>query len=364
MKTLLFVRPCSRSPGGSLALAALIAFGTLTSVCQAVTVPASPVGTWDCVMSGARSGVVYMTFASDGTFTMAEALVPKKLSTSNSATDRGGSTIGRPGDTTSSNSLPAYTNIFGFETPAGKWAFDDKGRVVGFFTETTVPSCSTNQVQYANTTETNAAFPYLPVNTPQTNWAADSQTFCVYVTLGTDTNTSPSIYTNQTICYSNVVTCLALTNQINFTGKASPGKRLSLVASTPSGKSTITGVPAVGLADFSGNYLGVKRLPGPLIYYELFTLGFRGTGNYTNAYTVTGSGPGYSYLTQGAIAIVSSQNKISLVFDMDPDGKVVRAVTGSFNRNRMTGSLEGIEDTAAADSAAARPRMTFKINHQ
>src|SRR5947209_11632836 len=42
----------------------------------------SPVGTWDCVISGARNGLAYLTFSGDingGTFAGYEVLVPKSV---------------------------------------------------------------------------------------------------------------------------------------------------------------------------------------------------------------------------------------------------------------------------------------------
>src|SRR4051812_31575267 len=69
------------------------------------TAPKSPVGlTWDCVISGARNGLAYLTFSDDGTFSGYEILVPKVLGAPSTQTNLLAGDIG--------------TNGLGFRPPA------------------------------------------------------------------------------------------------------------------------------------------------------------------------------------------------------------------------------------------------------
>src|SRR5437588_2390492 len=121
---------------------------------------ATPVGTWDFVMSGNRVGVAYITFFDDSTFSGYEIIVPKRSNPDqltearNFETEtRSGIPTGGTGGSTGSSSTAA-TNIFGLEHVSGPWGFDVKGRVIGSFLETLVGTCTTNIV-VSSTTVTN-----------------------------------------------------------------------------------------------------------------------------------------------------------------------------------------------------------------
>src|SRR5947209_8473437 len=84
---------------------------------------ATPVGTWDFVMSGSREGVAYITFFDDSTFSGYEIIVPKRQNTNElveARSDVGESRGGLPPGIGSSGA--GGTNIFGFEPVSGPWA--------------------------------------------------------------------------------------------------------------------------------------------------------------------------------------------------------------------------------------------------
>src|SRR5205814_903141 len=114
------------------------------------------------------------------------------------------------------------THIFGSQFIGGPWHFDGKGRVVGYFIETTTPVCATNAVPV-----TNAPFVSSSPVSLQTNFFEDQ--YCV---IFPDTNTIGPVFTNPVVCFSNAVTCTATTNQISFRAKIHPGKSISLASST------------------------------------------------------------------------------------------------------------------------------------
>jgi hypothetical protein len=99
------------------------------------------------------------------------------------------------------------------------------------------------------------------------------------------------------------------TNRVSFTGTVSPGKRLTLLASSIHGKITYTGVPlSASLPDISGNWYGVKQA-GTHKSGEFFAIG--ASGDPYLFYVDTGAGPGYD-LT--GIVMISSKKKIAFDF--------------------------------------------------
>ncbi len=294
-----------RQLGRAVSASALLLLGFAAS---GQVVPKSPVGTWNCVMSGAREGLAIITIFEDGNFTADEILVPKKPRISTAGSDPRGST-GRTPDVTSTNSvLPSVTDIYGAEHPNGRWGFDSRGRVMGYFYEITRPEYATNS--------------------------------------------------------DDVVTATAVTNAISFVGSVVPGRRLTLLASTPSGKVNLRGVPDMPVADASGSWSGEKRA-GQLRYNEFFTL--TRVSPDANVYMVQGDGPGYAY---SGIAMTCPQKKLAMVLGIDPVFPVVtdpnavpalvRASFGGVNFRRFNGTLHSVEGAGDADVQ----RFNFKVERQ
>src|SRR6266850_889588 len=206
---------------------ALLSAAGVPPAAQGAT-PVSPVGTtWDCVISGTRQGVGFLTFAGDpstgdATLSLIEIIVPTahKSSASGTSADRGISGDDTRTGTTVSGSFvrPPFTNLFGIVilprndttnfgeggtiivdhtgNPAGQWSFDSSGRIVGFFTEASGNFCTTNV-------------------TPVFTGVTDGKTNFIFVT--------------------NIV-CQRSTNAISFVDKVVAGRRLTLNCSTPAGR--------------------------------------------------------------------------------------------------------------------------------
>jgi hypothetical protein len=280
--------------------------------CQAQNTPVNT--TWDCVMSGPRQGIAYITF-SDLTFTGYEVLVPKGSKNSSGSIDLRGN--GSRGDTSDSSTNTPNTQLFGAAPIDGQWGFDIQGRIIGSFAEAQPESCITNAI---------------PVATNGTGLFGLEGEYSVEYPDGTNT---------VTIFYTNQVTCSGMNNAISFVGKVVTGKRLTLVCSTSFGKVVYRGVPAVTLSNLNGNWYGIKN-QNHQSFVEFFTASDSVLPGAipTTTYDIAGNGPGYSY---SGIALLSSQKKFALVAGINPDGQVLRAVYGSFNLKNMSTKTRGWE---------------------
>ena len=350
--------------------AARLSFAVLLGVLgnPALAQAASPVGTWDCILSGHRAGTAYLTFinagesTSRGTFSGIEVLVPNNPKPTDVGDARNGG--GGDGDTRGGTTTPPPTpgqQIFGYNGPNGPWALDNQGRTIGQFIEVSqLEDCVTN------------AFPVSTNNippisgdfcVPSTNTSITTTTNSVPISANIDgcittpigTNIDGTIFTNQTICttievvcYTNMVNCSAITNAISFVGRVVPGRRLTLICTTPFGRTVYQGVPAKVLPDISGDWYGTKT-QARIAYQELpITLSPTSDPSllqFPNVYDVVGAGPGYSYHGN---AVLSSRSRISFVFGMDPPlptdpVTVVRAVTGPFNARRIIALTRGYD---------------------
>jgi hypothetical protein len=313
------------------------------------------VGTWDLVLSGKRDGTAYITFYDDGTFSGFEALVPRQRSSgSEVSVGRNGDAddLTRNGFVTSSNAAPHGMQIFGAGPVEGPWAFDNQGRTVGYFIEVSaLENCQTTSIPFSTNTYAS------PIPVIETNNLGET-VYCVTIPVATNLVGDVTIFTEETVCYTNVTICKALTNAISFTGKVVEGRRITLVASTPFGDTTYRGVPAESLDDISGDYYGsMKR--GEQTFQEFFSLGAVDFG-FPNIYEVAGTGPGYSY--HGTV-ILSSKKKMSFVVGIDPPNptnavEVVRAVTGPFNPNNVSANMKGLEQPGGTITN----QISFKAN--
>lgn len=174
------------------------------------------------------------------------------------------------------------TFIFGFGTLTGQWNLDSKSNVIGFFSYDVVDPSSSN------------------------------------TTL----------------------------NTVSFTGKAVPGKRLTLVGSTTFGKISIRGIPFATVTNVSGgdfdgsSWFGTKT-SGGIGYQEFFQL----TTVSPNIYGMDGQGPGYTYSFADSTCMISQQKKIgfAIVETINGTNTTLRASVGSFkNGSTVSAKTKGI----------------------
>ena len=189
----------------------------------------SPVGSWDCLISGAgQQGLAVFTFYDDGTFAGYELMTPK---VSNLEAENGerynGSGIGRnPGK----GGITTSTNLVGFGDFTGAWSYDVKGRVIGSFALNTVAHES-------------------------------------------DPETQPT--------------------SVSFTAKVVPDKRLTLVGSSASGKLTYSGIPIMPFTDLSGFWYGAKAETNQVFLEFFTLTPTERIPGVPNLYTVEGQAAAY-----------------------------------------------------------------------
>jgi hypothetical protein len=306
MKTILTL---IKSLGGYLRLGAAV--GTALSFCglplQARAASGSPVGTWDVAISGARQGLAVMQFFDDGSFSVYEIVVPKRLSPPSGDTgDRGGSDS-RTSES-SGPSITIVTNLFGEESILnGRWSFNVNGRIVGTYGETLAEVCT----------------PETFIVTSVTNFPDGS--------IG---------YTTNTITITN---CVGITNGVDFTGTAVSNKSLTLTGRAFSRPVIFSGLPAISLTNISGNYNGA-RIVGGLSSFEFLTLSTSTMDPGLNLiYDVHGVSGGYTYNALGGHALLSRRGRIAFAIPIDPEGNVLRATVGGFDLRRLRFNTFGVE---------------------
>lgn len=318
---------------------------------SAQTAPASPVGMWDFTVNGKNEkGLSFLTFAADGTFSGYNLLAsaPKSTPTTDN-NDRNATGDDSRDGTTDSSSNSEQRPLYGFERVSGPWSFDNKGRVVGLFTEVV------NQA--------GASWPCVDSVDVFTNIVDNLYTtnlsFC-FVTNTFSTNVafiSPSGVTNNvtfTFVTNSVPGGGTFTNAVSFVGKVTPGRRFTLSCATSVGKTTYSGVPFNNaLPDLSGSWIAKKRVNG-LDQLNLFDLAsgavlnpnpsdFPDVANYPNIYfTDNGEGPGYTFI---GVAALSTHKKIG--FTIKNDLGVLGSAVGSFKQSsrETKADTKGIEST-------------------
>jgi hypothetical protein len=319
--------------GGYLRLGA--AAGTVLLSCglplHARAATNSPVGTWDCSLSGSRQGLALMQFFDGGTpftrtFSIFEIVVPPKPPSSSGSDSRGvvdesrnpGGDATRNGFiSTGSSIIPeatSVTGLFGVElASSGIWGFDTLGRVVGFYGESLGLTCTTNTVTITNCI--NGSIPGQP---------------CGFVT---------NVET---------VTCVSTTNGVNIIGTVVPNQRLTLMGQTLSRKFALRGLPIMALTNITGPYNGSRTSMG-VTSFEFLTLSPHAAPvelpGMLNVYNVVGGSAGYSYNVLGGNALLSRSGKIAFALPLDPDGRVFRATVGGFDRVHLRFSTSGIEQS-------------------
>jgi len=284
---------------------------------------ASPVGTWDCVVSGREKGVAYLTFADDYTIRGYEVLTPKNLGTSTNENARGADDIGRTIDSTVSESK---TNFSGFALISGYWSHESSGKkILGFYTEGNYSqTCTTNQaITESTTTE--------------------------ILDNGDGTYT-----TNLTTYYitNDVTTCeiTGLTNGLSFSAIVRPGSRLSLKATSINGNKTLKGVPATEIADLSGFYYAQGKKSG-VKYVEFFEA--EASADYANGFDITGSGAGYELYGR---ALASRQKKLGLFYVRTSEDNPSVSLFGPINYSTYKANLKGWDGNGA--------KVTYKVTPQ
>jgi hypothetical protein len=271
-------------------LAALLAgVGLLSSAASASAQSAfpSPVGTWDVQVSGVQGqGLAYITFNEDFTFSGYELLTVKKFSDDPD---------GRGTISDERNSSLTVTNISG-----------------------------TNSLVFTNTPRPNAQqlMGFGPISGPW-NYDADGKVFGYY----TQEVEEQGEGTNVTV----------YVNPVSFKAKVVPGQRITMQASTPDGKMTYRGLPAVmEMPDFTGDWYGEQKKNGTL-ENEFFQL-----SPYTEVwwYNLTGTGPGRTF---DGVCLVSQRKYIGLYFR--ETGGNNRAVYGTYNSKKMSIKTKGTDSS-------------------
>jgi hypothetical protein len=367
-----------------LAAATLMAVGVHTA--QAVIIPVSPVGQWDCVIHGpGQAGIIFLNFTPDidtnSGFPTFEGFFIQAghqgiNNSSGSSSGRGGTTtVGRGGSSGSSS----FTNLFGggfIEGTAGgvaengtgddwltdsrgrrgNWFFNSKGQIVGsFFTTLDATTIVTNFFQ----TCTNIGFPI-----PLTNGSSFSFFFDVCFTnavLSTNVPWGPAEdgetgFTNLNFTNANfTLGAIGVTNNVSFIGKIVMNKRITLTGTSTFGKFTVTGVPLQPVRIVSGLpidgpflWTGTKSQDGIRLAEE-FSLTDTGI---PNLYGMTGQGPSYSYGPTNSFCMISAKKRIAFsVSEAQLNGtpnelQISRATVGTF---RNTGKAIGAK--TVGDSA-------------
>lgn len=337
MKTI-FAKHSGRIVG--FAAAALLALGARTA--HAVIIPVSPVGQWDCVISGpGQAGVIFLNFTQDvdtnsgfPTFEGFFIQAGHQSSGSSSTDPRGGTGTGRTGTGTGS-----FTNLFGggfIEGAAGpvaengtgddwmadsrghrgNWFYNSKGQVVGsYYTTLNATTTITNFFQTCVSTN---------FSIPLTNGGSFPFSFDMCFTnpvLNTNVFWGPAEdgefgFTNLSFTnYNFTLGAVGVTNNVSFVGKVT-SKRITLTGTSSYGKFTITGVPLNPVTiksglPIDGQYLwtGTKSQDGFKLA-EQFTLVDTGIANL---YGMIGQGPSYSYGPTNSFCMISANKKIAFV---------------------------------------------------
>ncbi len=332
----------------NLCLLAGCAIAALTGpMAMALPVPASPVGQWDCVISGSgQTGIMFLNFTDDtdtnSGFPTFEGFYIQAghAALAQSSSGRGTTSSGRGNGSSSS-----VTNLFGggfIEGSAGgvannggpgdwlldsrghrgNWFYNSKGQVVGsFFTTLNASSIVTNYFETCVSTN---------VSISLTNGGTYTFPYDVCFTnavLSTNVFWGPAAdnefgFTNLSFVNTNfTIGAIGTTNSVSFVGKVVLGKRITLSGTSSYGKITITGVPLLPITIKSG-----VPVDGPYFWTgttaqngvkkaEVFHLTPTGI---QNLYGMTGQGPSYSYNLTNSFCMISASKKIGFAVSEIP----------------------------------------------
>ena len=328
------------NPGRLLGLATAALLAVVTPAAQAVTQPPSPIGQWDCVMSGhGQNGIIFLNITEDldtvsGLPTF-EALFVQAGHTKIQA-GREGTTGGTGRDGSSNDS--SFTNLFGggfvFGSAGpvanngagddwlsdsrghrGNWFFNSKGQTVGSFY--TVLNATARITNYFQTCVDE------PLTIPLTNGGSFNidVAFCftnavIVTNYPWNAPDGEFGFTNLTFTNGNfTIGSVGLTNNVSFIGKVVPGKRITLMGTSAFGRFTITGVPLAPIATalpVDGFFWTGTKIENGFTTVEQFGLF---DTSIQNAYLVSGQGPSYTYGT-GAdlgseLCLISAKKQIA-----------------------------------------------------
>ncbi|HXT10587.1 MAG TPA: hypothetical protein VN873_03420 [Candidatus Angelobacter sp.] len=351
-----------------LAAAALLAQTAPVLAAQ----PTSPVGQWDCLMNGnGQNGILFLNFTADidpvtglPTFEGILAQAGHKGFKSGSDGRPGGGGTGTRG---SGADFTSVTNIFGggfIDGGAGEvadnggpgdwladsrghrgtWFFNSKGQVVGsFFIVLNASGVVTNFLETCVDEVLTVPLTNGGVFNQQVQFCFTNPVFATNILWGPASDGEVGV-TNLTFTNNNFfVSTIGVNQNISFVGKVH-GNRLTMLASGPAGKFTITGVPlqpvntALPVDGFF--WTATQRADGAQTQ-EQFFLSDTAIPNY---FGLNGQGPSYSYNFTNSFCLISQQRRIAFVFDeipgiegSGPDN--LRATVGKFiNTSKVIGS--------------------------
>lgn len=305
----------------ALLTALVLASGAFT---PRVSAQASPVGSWDCAITGNQLGLALFIFESDFTFSGVQYQRPGPLQRSavTQPTDPrhpGGEPTRTGTEPVPTVSAPA-TNFIGSTELKGIWGYDESGKVIGLL----------DQVESA----------YELVDKTVTNSIVVTN-----IVGGIEFLTPTNVVTT-----TNVLELVFKTNAVSFRAVVVPGKRISLGAFLARGRNIYTGQPAIPLADLSGSYtISGKR--GNIPFVEFLT--FSPNPDYLNEYVVEGMGPGYGFT---GYAMPSRRNGLAIYNQIDRDPYTITVCGGAFNLTTGRGTLNG-QDTSGR-------KLTYRIMRQ
>jgi hypothetical protein len=336
--------------------------------------PPSPVGQWDCIVSGpGQNGIMFMNFTSDidtnnGLPTFEAVFVNAGRQTI--PTGRNGVPIAARAGSSSITNLFGGGFISGSAGPVannggtndwmpdsrghrGNWFFDSKGRVVGgFYTVVNATAAVTNFFPVC--VETNLSIPLtngstfdVPIDICFSN-AALSTNIAWGPAPDGETGT-----TNISIANTNfTLGVLGETNSVSFVGKVS-GSHLTLTGVSTFGKLTIKGVPLVPVDTFFAApdaffWTGVLADNG-VKSFETFTLM---DTTIPNCYVPVGQGPSYTF-GDGSLCLISSQKKMAFAIAEIPINSpevpngVSRATVGPLINTKKALGTKGVGDSTS-----------------
>lgn len=346
--------------------------------------PASPVGQWDCIMSGpGLSGIIFLNFTTDldtntGFPTFEGVFVQAGHDQNQDASGRGGSTgNSRSGTSDSNTNLSGggfingtaggvadnggesdwLANSVGYR---GDWFFDDKGRVVGSYY--TVGNASADVTNYLPTCVDEIVSIPLTNNTTF-NVVVD---FC-YTNALLQTNypwgPAPNGQSGTTnLIFTNInftVGSLGVTNKVSFVGKVIPGKRLTLVGTSTFGTFNLVGVPLTPVVPKMSGISSPSEYPWTgseaqigVKDEEIFTLLPSGI---PNVYGVNGAGPSYTFNPSNSVCLISSQKQIGffvteigfLSSGTAPSTVINWSTVGQLINNNKTFGTKSVGDSSA-----------------